>query len=601
MPPRLDICLAEDRRSCEPAVKLLLRSLCRYSPQIAITLFYPPADEEFLAWTNGLGSKLKVNTTPIPGAYGWNVKPQALLKMLNEGSKEVVWLDSDVLITKDLSPTFDQLGSNILLVSEEALLVQNEAGGLRARLWGYEPTRRFPFPLNSAVMRVTQSHTRLLERWKELLESPEYRGAQQRPVQQRPIHMVGDQDALIALLSSKEFHDIPVEVLHRGNGIIQYFGSTGFTLAERVACLTRGMPTFIHSQGGKPWMAPTGEKVKGYRNRIQEVYDDLSPYMLAAEALSPVPTKSWTRPRTKLGSFLRKLGLGYAPLVGLPLAIIFDLERNVKHLTKKMLNRFYPDAIFTLRAWRSRRYFRDTFLSRQSRIKYEIYGESDPVVLSGPFAGMKYFNEVCWGPIEPKWLGSYEQELHHIVERVLKKNYTDVVDVGSAEGYYAVGLAMNLPSAQVHSYDIDPWARRQQKRLAHLNGVKNLVIGKLCTNKELQSRLSNQALLICDIEGSEFALLDPFETPALRECDILVELHDYRDGGFTIQSGADELTRRFSASHVIKRIGVAPRSNMALRTVLEDKLTDQQLAISMDEQRSPEQVWLWLEARDAAT
>jgi hypothetical protein len=273
----------------------------------------------------------------------------------------------------------------------------------------------------------------------------------------------------------------------------------------------------------------------------------------------------------------------------------------LKSVTKKFLNRYFPNASSALRAWRLRRSFRDQFLARQTRMKTRIYDASDPVVLSGPFVGMKYFNEVVWGPIEPKWLGTYEQELHPIVERILQTNYSNIIDVGSAEGYYAVGLAARFPMARVYSYDTDPWARGQQRRLARLNGVNNLEIGTRCSGEELTDRISGCTLLVCDIEGFEYDLLDPNKTPALRRSDILVELHYHGDSDFTPQSGADELMRRFSGSHEITKVSVAPRTGSALDATLRAKLTAQELADCMDECRYPEQLWLWLQSRQEAS
>jgi hypothetical protein len=411
--------------------------------------------------------------------------------------------------------------------------------------------------------------------------------------------MVGDQDVLTALLSSEEFHTIPVKLLRRGSGVIQYFSAFGFTLAERVTCMVKGMPIFIHAQGvDKPWLASNDAKPESFRRKIYIAYQDMSPYILTAKTLAPIPTDAWTRPRSKLSSVFRKLGFGYPPLVGLPLAAAFDLERSGKSLIKKLLNRYYPDVMFAVRARRSRRHFRNTFLTRQIKMKTQIYDGADPVVLSGPFAGMKYFNEIVWGAIEPKWLGTYEQELHPLMRRILQTNYSNIIDVGSAEGYYAVGLATKFPLARVYSYDTDPWARSQQRRLADLNGAKNLEIDKYCTGKELTDHITGRALLICDIEGYEYDLLNPQKTPALRKCDILVELHERRECGFTPQSGADELSRRFSASHKIIKVGVSPRSGSALDDILRAKLTAQELADCMDEQRSPSQLWLWLEVRE---
>jgi hypothetical protein len=273
------------------------------------------------------------------------------------------------------------------------------------------------------------------------------------------------------------------------------------------------------------------------------------------------------------------------------------LKQTAKRLAKNFLSRYYPDALFAARAWRLRRHFRQSFLRRQSQMKFKIYGDGDPSVLSGPFAGMKYLNEVCWGPIEPKWLGCYEEELHPLLKRILNTKYARIVDVGSAEGYYAVGLAMKLPTAQVNSFEVDPWARAQQRRLAALNGVRNVTIGKLCTPNDLQSCLSGQSLLICDIEGSEYELLNPVITSALLEYDILVELHDAHDAGLMIKSGAQELTRRFSASHRITEVKVAPRKSSSFSSLVGCKLTDEELALCMNEDRTQEQVWLWLQAR----
>lgn len=269
----------------------------------------------------------------------------------------------------------------------------------------------------------------------------------------------------------------------------------------------------------------------------------------------------------------------------------------LKAAINNVLNRYFPSASSAVRALRARRNFRGAFSTRQIQIKTLVYGDSDPVVLAGPFAGMKYLNEVVWGPIEPKWLGTYEQELHPVVERILQTNYSSIIDVGSAEGYYAVGLATRLPRARLYSYDVDPWARGQQRKLARLNGVNNLEISGRCTGHELTDRISGRALLICDIEGYEYDLLNPNQTPALRRCDILVELHDRREC-FTPRSGADELSRRFLGSHSNTAFAVGPRTGSVLAASLRAKLTAQEIADCMDEKRSPAQLWLWLEARE---
>jgi hypothetical protein len=353
------LCVAEDRKSCEPALKLLLTSLNRYSADVPIVVFYPPAEQDFLDWVHNLNfAKLEVRTTPVPGAYGWNAKPQALMELLKEGRQEVIWIDSDILTTRYVLSSFKDLDRNVLVLTEEGLQGQNEHDAIRARMWGFPVKRRFPFPLNTGVIRVTQRHIPLLLRWKDLLESPAYREAQKLPMPRRPLHMFGDQDVLTALLSSEDFCHVPVNVLRRGRDIVQYYERFGFTLTERAICMMKGMPVFIHQMGWKPWLSAGEEELKGFRGKIIAAYQDTSPYTIAAIKLEPKINYDWMRPRSKLSSVLETIGFGHPSLTGLPIAIIFDLERLVKlpkQIIKKILLTVCPDAVAKLRAKRAER------------------------------------------------------------------------------------------------------------------------------------------------------------------------------------------------------------------------------------------------------
>src|SRR4051794_23892795 len=64
-------------------------------------------------------------------------------------------------------------------------------------------------------------------------------------------------------------------------------------------------------------------------------------------------------------------------------------------------------------------------------------------VRHGPLAGMFYLPglEATSGDLVAKLLGAYEEELHRVLERWIASGAGTVIDVGSAEGYYAVGLA----------------------------------------------------------------------------------------------------------------------------------------------------------------
>ena len=357
------ICVAEDRKSCEHALKLLLVSLSRHNANTSVIVFYPPADREFIDWVKTL-ENISVRAAWPSGAFGWNAKPHMMLALLNEGNDEILWVDSDVLVTRDVFDTIGELTEDALVACEECLQNQDEKNALRARLWGFPVKREFRFPLNSGVMRVTQAHVQLLVRWKELLESPRYQNAQMQPMSLRPRHMFSDQDVLTALLCSEEFHDIPAKILRRGYDIIQYYGEMGFTPAERIICMFKGMPTFVHQQGSKPWHADPDEKLKGLRGQFVTAYLDLSPYITIAIGLNAMPGQSWMRGRSKLSTALRVVGFRYPPLIGLPLAILFDLERLAWASRRGVINvigALWPDLLASMRSRRSARNARKSF------------------------------------------------------------------------------------------------------------------------------------------------------------------------------------------------------------------------------------------------
>lgn len=69
-------------------------------------------------------------------------------------------------------------------------------------------------------------------------------------------------------------------------------------------------------------------------------------------------------------------------------------------------------------------------------------------VRRGPFAGLRYpSHDAVGSSLWPKLLGSYEAELAPTFEALCATPYRTVVDVGAAEGYYAVGLGLRLGEA----------------------------------------------------------------------------------------------------------------------------------------------------------
>ena len=154
-------------------------------------------------------------------------------------------------------------------------------------------------------------------------------------------------------------------------------------------------------------------------------------------------------------------------------------------------------------------------------------------VLNGPFKGMKYldYNNENGDAIYKKILGSYETELHQITETLAAKDYTEILDVGSAEGYYVVGMALKNKTAKIYAYDTEEKCRALCAELAKRNNVEDrITLRSTLTPEKLKDfKFTGKNLIISDCEGYEKVLFNTSNLSNLSQSDILIEVHDFND------------------------------------------------------------------------
>lgn len=179
-------------------------------------------------------------------------------------------------------------------------------------------------------------------------------------------------------------------------------------------------------------------------------------------------------------------------------------------------------------------------------------------VRSGPFAGLRYVERAVGAPhladcLPAKLLGSYELELHPAIERVIEAGYSTIVNVGAADGYYAVGLALRAPKARVHAFEVDDGRRELCEDIARLNGVAERIdIGGAC-DPEWLAALEDDCLLVMDCEGCEVGLLGPEQAANLSRSTLIVELHDF------IDPRSSDVAERFRGTHEVELVDASPR------------------------------------------
>lgn len=161
------------------------------------------------------------------------------------------------------------------------------------------------------------------------------------------------------------------------------------------------------------------------------------------------------------------------------------------------------------------------------------------MIQSGPFRGMKLTPDSCWGDgdITPKLLGTYEEELHVVLEEFFSRDYNAIVNIGSAEGYYAIGCAIRRPKTPVYAYDANPNAAAILERNAALNDIAwRITVSGNCEADDLISlaKRHSSLLVISDCEGYETTLFGNASVADALSCsDVIVECHDFRDPNCT--------------------------------------------------------------------
>jgi hypothetical protein len=217
--------------------------------------------------------------------------------------------------------------------------------------------------------------------------------------------------------------------------------------------------------------------------------------------------------------------------------------------------------------------------------------------VAGPFRGM----QIELSPLSGRHLlgyllGSQELELRDAIDQVVAAGYRTILNIGAADGYYTIGLAMRLPQARVEAFEALDELHPVIARAARANGVANRVaIHGICTAETLSAQLEAAAqptLVVMDIEGGEAELLDPRAIPQLARADVLVETHDAFVAGVT-----ETLIGRFGATHEVTCYTARPRmvSDFPAGFLPRFRRLFPRLAVElMNERRTGLQRWLLL-------
>jgi SAM-dependent methyltransferase len=244
----------------------------------------------------------------------------------------------------------------------------------------------------------------------------------------------------------------------------------------------------------------------------------------------------------------------------------------------------FNDALRLLSKWRSV-LIQNTLLKQQGTL-----------VLGGPFEGMDFLSQSSEGCHIAKLLGCYEQPLHPHIETAVKTDYPLILNIGCAEGYYAVGMARRMPCIQMLAFDLNPHAQATCRELAKKNNVADrVVVSGLFNPQDFADYAGQHILLVCDIEGAEKDLLDPAVSPALAGMDLIIESHECLIPGVTRL-----LMERFAATHDITMVEDNGQRQMTHVPAWFNNLAHLDQLLAVWEWRSGPTPWLVMKTRTKA-
>jgi hypothetical protein len=272
------VCLYEDRPLQIAGLKILLLSLQRHCPAWPIRLRFPDIPQSFRDWLQRF-SQVSLLDERLPSWGSYNVKPSVLLDGLATGADTCLWLDTDILVNRELDFVAAIPQDTIIVTQDPWEYVDGSMH--RCASWCLPEGRPLPGPLNSSVVRVSQQHVDFLEAWRQVLLLEAYVAEQAKPAARRNQHLLSDQDALSALLASDRFAAIPVVRLAHSTDILQHHGAGAYRLKHRWSNLKQGMPQLIHAMGSvKPWRMPDRPSCfRSPRDYYERTYLELSPYV----------------------------------------------------------------------------------------------------------------------------------------------------------------------------------------------------------------------------------------------------------------------------------------------------------------------------------
>ena len=215
----------------------------------------------------------------------------------------------------------------------------------------------------------------------------------------------------------------------------------------------------------------------------------------------------------------------------------------------------------------------------------------------GYFKGMKLPDSYWWSIRDraPMLFGFYELEVLSYLASIRDSSYKYFIDIGAADGYYAVGVL--VAKLFEHSYCFETNINGQEviKLTSVLNNVSNRISVFGHADKDFYTLLPEgileKSVVLVDIEGGEFDLLDRNFFNIFSKSIVIVEMHPWLN--LNKSANLQELIEVASSSHKHKVLNMSSRDLSGFPEV--EKLNDNDRWLLCSEGRGQLMSWVFFE------
>lgn len=221
-------------------------------------------------------------------------------------------------------------------------------------------------------------------------------------------------------------------------------------------------------------------------------------------------------------------------------------------------------------------------------------------VAYGPFVGLQFDSQSSWSASDRAGmiLGCYEANVLRELAR-LCNGARPMVDIGAADGYYAVGAVYAGLTPRAFCFEMTDAGREVIRANAERNDVADRVEVTGLAGVDFLDHIPSEywsedrsAVFLMDIEGGEFDLLTNEVLRRMRHSYAVIELHEAPD---LVPSKIDALVARAGEIFDLSVVKTGPRDPAEIPEL--ELMSDDDRWLLMSESRPYAMSWLILEPR----